>query len=97
MKYLTDELKSEVERLAGLMFSGSDIVIILELDAFNGKPFDKQRRDLADFDLAFKKGRLLSEADLRTSILELAKNGSSPAQSLAVGILRDSKMSDLDD
>lgn len=78
-----DQLKS-VEEKAGYFFSPEEIAIINEYpDSFI---------DREDFQRAYKKGRLIKEAALRKSIIDLATSGSSPAQVLAVQIMKDTNL-----
>ncbi len=65
---------SEIERLAGLMFSADEVATILGIE-------EADRGD--DFALAMLRGRLQAEALVRDSIITLAKAGSAPAQALA--------------
>jgi hypothetical protein len=77
---LTDAQLDEVQSLAGLMFSESEIITIMGLDD-NVMPGD-------DFKKSFLKGKLIKQAELRKSIFDLAINGSSPAQILANDIIK---------
>lgn len=77
------ELKN-VEDNAAYFFSPEEIVIINE--------FPDSFIDREDFQRAYKKGRLLKEAALRKSIIDLATSGSSPAQVLAVQIMKDTNL-----
>jgi hypothetical protein len=90
---ITPNLLSEIEHYAALMFSRSEIAIILELDPGD---FDKllHNKDGDPFK-SFQKGRLKKEAMIRKSIFELAENGSSPAQSFAIKLIENAKMDDL--
>lgn len=81
---MTDQQKKDVEATAGCFFSPEETLIICELRAAMLKD--------TDFKLAYKKGRLIKEAAIRKSIIELAVSGSSPAQVLAIQILNKSKL-----
>lgn len=59
----------EIEELGTLQFSVVEVEVIL------GKPLETD-----DERLAYKRGQLKAEAEVRKSILKLAKSGSSPAQ-----------------
>jgi hypothetical protein len=59
----------EVQKLAALLFTEEEIFIILTRD-----------EDVKNFDDAYQKGRLLSIMEVRRSIFNMAKQGSSPAQ-----------------
>lgn len=89
---LTDEQKTEIEELASLFFTDDEIVIIMQLpvDVFHG-----DRLSEPDFDIPYKRGRLKKEAELRKSIINLAVNGSSPAQILATKIIKDSELKNI--
>lgn len=80
----------EVEELAMVFFTPQEIATILEV------PFTEIEESLMDeqtaFYIAFHKGRLQSEYDLRKSIVKLAKSGSSPAQTMAMDLLQKSKL-----
>jgi hypothetical protein len=76
---MNDTDLKEVQELAELHFSRKEVATILGLDA-----------DLAEseeFEKAFETGRLLCDAQLRRAIFKLAKQGSSPAQNLALKIM----------
>jgi hypothetical protein len=91
MTYHEMQLK-EVQEYAALLFSPQKIARIM---GFDEKAF---AADLADesteVSKSYDKGRLITEAELRTSILRLAKQGSSPAQTLAIK-LRDELQLDI--
>lgn len=89
---LTDEQQALIESFASLFFTADEIVIIMQLqpDIFNG-----DRLTEPDFDIPYKRGRLKKEAELRQSIINLAVNGSSPAQILATQIIKDSELKNI--
>lgn len=91
---ITEEELKEVKSLAALFFTPKEIALMLELvPADIAEAMDNE----ADpFYLAFHGGRLQSEVDLRTSIIKLAKSGSSPAQTMSMDILLKSKIKMLD-
>lgn len=88
----TIEQLNEVREYAGLLFAPKKIARILGVDeaAFLSDLNDES----SEVSKAYDKGRLLTEAELRTSILRLAKQGSSPAQTLAIK-LRDELQLDI--
>jgi hypothetical protein len=90
----TPEILEEITRLAALFFTPREIAIMQEL------PADDFVRECAcensNYYTAFQSGRLQSEVDLRTSILKLAKSGSSPAQTMSLDMLNKSKGKMLD-
>jgi hypothetical protein len=69
---LSEEQIKEVEALAELFFSPEEIQLISGVQAED-----------PDFKKAYQRGNLKSEAEIRKSIIQLAKDGSSPAQTLA--------------
>lgn len=77
---LTEEQQKEIEELAGYFFTEDEVSEISGVE--------KSERG---FKKAFRKGNLLAEAELRKSIMELAKAGSSPAQTLAWKMLDSQK------
>ena len=87
MKFTADQL-AEIESLASYFFSYEEIAIVLDVDA------DSLTDELTGEDTpgykAYQRGRLKSKLELRKSILTLAKQGSGPAQSLAMRILDES-------
>lgn len=89
MTVLSEEQKLKVEELAGLFFSPEDIAIVMQLDLqeFNGPRFEME-----DFDIPFKRGKLLKEAEFRTKVFALASAGSSAAQIIAKEIIDKSKL-----
>lgn len=96
-KYLVDLVDadfSQIKDLAALFFTPREIAIMLELpaDLFIMECNNENSRCYE----AFQGGRLQQEVDLRTSILKLAKSGSSPAQTMAMDLLKQSKVKLLD-
>lgn len=86
MQQFDDATLEELERLAGLFFSPKQIAVILQFD------LEKFKAHLLDDGSplyeAYQRGKLSSEADLRESIIAIAKQGSSPAQTQAMELLR---------
>jgi hypothetical protein len=77
----------EVQDLAAVFFTPNEITQILGIDE------SLQFED--DFKQAYKKGQLITEAQLRKGIFKLAKQGSSPAQNLAMKILENTKLNEI--
>lgn len=77
---LSEELVKEIEELAGLFFSPEEVELIT---GCNGED--------PSFQKAYKRGCLKSEAELRKSIIQLAKDGSSPAQAMANKMVESNK------
>lgn len=69
---LDDNQIKEVEELAGLFFSIDEVAFIMGVNS-QDQTFKK----------AYDRGSLKSEAEIRKSIIQLAKDGSSPAQAMA--------------
>jgi len=86
---LTDEQLKEVESLAELFFSPGDIAIILEVDQ---ECFIRAiATQYSEIYKAYNKGQLLGESKIRKSVMELAENGSSPAQTLMLQLKKESE------
>lgn len=63
---MTEEMKKAQEELATLQFSREDILTITGAQEID--------------ELSYRRGQLLAQAEVRKSILSMAKQGSSPAQ-----------------
>ena len=87
------EILEQLEEFSSLMFTVAEIAIILEVNPAELK--DVIEDPDTDFFKAFQKGRLQREAEVRTSIFNLAKNGSSPAQLSALKLIENAKMDDV--
>ena len=85
-----EERLAQIEQYSGLMFSREEIADILDVD----RQLLTELLDDGDYLRAFKKGRLLREAQLRKAIFDLAANGSSPAQAFAAKLIENAKMED---
>ncbi|MCK6649176.1 MAG: hypothetical protein L6Q66_05945 [Bacteroidia bacterium] len=81
---MTQEQKNSVEDFAGCFFSKSEVATIVGLTAD-----DIKSKDFLD---AFEKGKLIKEAAIRKSVIDLAINGSSPAQIAALKMIDQSKL-----
>lgn len=73
-----DEI-STIEELAGLQFSIEQIALILEID--------ESEFDAPVYAKAYLRGKLKAEAEIRKSIFQLAKQGSTPAQKQMMEII----------
>lgn len=84
MKLTSDQL-TELESLASYFFTPDECAIVLGIDT------DDLEMALMDDDhpayAAYQRGKLKSKLELRKSILTLAKQGSSPAQTMALRLL----------
>ncbi len=85
-----EERLAQIEQYSGLMFSREEIADILDVD----RQLLTELLEDGDYLRAFKKGRLLREAQLRKAIFDLAANGSSPAQAFAAKLIENAKMED---
>ena len=89
---LNDKFLEDLETYASLMFTKSEIAIILEI------PEQLLIEALSDHPaslVAFQRGRLKREAEVRKGIFDLAQNGSSPAQTFAMKLIENAKADDL--
>lgn len=87
---LIDTDYEEIKRLAGLFFVPAEIAIMLEMD---GQSFCEECYNIGcDIFNAYQGGRLQGEIDVRTGIIKMAKAGSSPAQTMALELLKHSKI-----
>jgi len=77
---LSEAQSKEIEELSGLFFNEEEIEEITGLN-----------RTLEGWNKAFRRGALMQEAELRKSIISLAKDGSSPAQTMAWSMLQNQK------
>lgn len=77
---LDEEQINEVEELAGLFFTEDEIREITGLT-----------KNTPEFAKAMRRGQLKEEAAIRKGIMELAKAGSSPAQTLAWKLIENLK------
>ena len=87
---ITDEDLLEIKNMAAVFFTPKQIATALEID--QASFIEECRQEGSNCYLAFEGGRLLSEFELRTSIVKLAKSGSSPAQTMALEMLKTSTM-----
>jgi hypothetical protein len=83
----SEEKLISVERMAGAAFSLEDIADVLEVDVDCLYPLMDEKAD--PFRIAFRKGFLTRQLEVRERIFKDAKNGSSPAQTLANKMLDD--------
>lgn len=83
-----EEHLEDIEKFAGLLFSIEEIAIILELKALEIVESQKAQN-------AYDRGRLKTEAELRVSIIEMAKNGSQPAQTQLLKLIQAQKLNDV--
>lgn len=91
---ITAEDLVEIRRLAGLAFTPREVAMMLELEV-EGMVMYCEFED-CDIYRAFHGGRLQREIDLREKIIKLAESGSSPAQTMLLSILQQSKIKMMD-
>lgn len=77
----------EIKRLAGLVFVPREIAIMLELDE-DDFVIECELKGTLVF-RAFHGGRLQRMISLREKIIKLAESGSSPAQTMLYGIIKE--------
>ena len=82
----TPETLAEVKNLAALFFTPREVAMMLELPI--GPFIAECEKQESRYYEAFHSGRLQSEVDLRTSIIKLARSGSSPAQTMSMDLLK---------
>lgn len=92
--HLTADILAQIEDYAGCFMTPHNIATIVEL------PADQFLVDCADTSTpigrAYCTGRLISEAKLHKSILALANAGSSPAQAMALELLKKQQLNESD-
>ena len=87
---ITAEQLQEIEGWAEVYYSPDKVAVIM---GFNVAEFVALYDDTeSNLHLAFKRGYLKSEGNIRKSIFEQAKAGSGPAQTLAWKIIQDEKL-----
>ena len=91
---LTEEQLSELERLAGLFFSLSEIMVNLEIPAHHEDEFSNiilYENEHPIFK-SYNKGRITAEIEMRQAIRQAALNGSNPAQTSMLNFYLQSKI-----
>lgn len=91
---LNEEQLAQVKEMAKVFLLPREIALILEVDvdAFVAACNDQRTAVYR----SYQGGRLLSVFELRKNVLQLANSGSSPAQTMALELLRESEMKMLD-
>lgn len=79
---LSEKQLAELEQMAGLMLPLEDIAICMGVSLPD--LVDQIARENSPASIAFRRGSLTTEIKLRNSIIRLANQGSSPAQTLAM-------------
>lgn len=87
---ITDADLEEINKMAAVFFTPKEIAMVLEVDLISF--VDACNNEENKFYNAFMGGRLKSEYELRLSVVKLAKQGSSPAQTMSLEMLKQSQM-----
>jgi hypothetical protein len=83
---LTSDQEQKIRELAALFFSPKEIAIIMQLPV---EAFCKAcKKENSPAYKAFLAGRLQEEALVRKSIVDFAKKGSTPAQTMALDLIK---------
>lgn len=89
---MTEEQLDQLEELGAAFTSIEDAAVILQIDALElGMQINAKHTPQHQ---AYHRGRLRSEFETRQSIVNMAKQGSSPAQVMAMKLIKDLKMND---
>jgi len=90
---LTDQQLEQLELMAGLFFSVKEIMIALSVPLHSQMEFeDHLKFENTPASIAYNKGRLTAETELRQSIKQAALNGSNPAQISMIEFFNNSKL-----
>lgn len=84
----------EIEKFAALTMAPKEIEIILGLNS--GCIANNLKGDLNVYSRAYLKGKLITESEVNKSIINLAKQGSGPAQTMAKRLLADQNAKEVD-
>ncbi|WP_028665933.1 hypothetical protein [Runella zeae] len=86
---MNQETLNEIERLAGLFMQPEAIAVIIGISSedFWEELYDTE----SPIYIHYYRGKYKSEAELRQAIVKLAKQGSSPAQGMAIKFLNEIK------
>jgi hypothetical protein len=91
---LNEEQLEELETMAGLFFSVESIMIALQIPLTETDEFEnilKFKKDNPAY-LAYHRGRIKTEVELRQSIKQASLNGSNPAQNTMIEFYNQSKL-----
>lgn len=86
---MTDEQLEELESMGELLVTPEDAAVTMGLDC--DLLVLELKKPESPLYTAYHSGRIKTELELRKSIIDLAKAGSSPAQTMAVGFLNSLK------
>lgn len=90
---LTNEQLEMLETMGANFFPIKDIAIVIEVNEHQLKQAIKDVSTEAH--KRYHKGKLLTELELRKSIVDLAKRGSNPAQKMLLELLTDMRSSNI--
>lgn len=91
---ITPVLQEQIEACAGCFFTPVEIALMLEIEESFFQENVKSPGNVIH--RAFNKGWLQAEFDVRKCIMQLAKSGSSPAQTAAMDLRNKAKIKMLD-
>lgn len=91
---MTPEILDKIKTLAGLLFSPKEIAIMLGIE--DSAFILRCKQEGCEEYIAYQGGRLEEEMMIRKSILTLAHNGSSPAQTLAMKLIDESRLKEIE-
>lgn len=82
----TDEI-AEIEKMAGLCFTPEQIAIVLQIDASEFREaYNHEDSSVYQY---YQRGALMHETEVRNSIYQLAKGGSSTAQQQYLSLMKE--------
>ena len=83
---LTAELLDEITKVASCAYSPKQVAFILGISP--GEFCELVKDEESDASIAYYKGFFSSEMSVRESVLKLARDGSSPAQSTSIELFK---------
>lgn len=89
-----EEIFEQIEKFAALAMSPRDIELILGLH--RGRICGYLKFSSDKFAEAYHKGKLILESEINKSIINLAKQGSGPAQSMAKKLMDEQSAKEVD-
>lgn len=94
MASYSNEQLQQVTELASVFFTPKEIAVIMELD--EDIFLEDVQMESHQLSKAYLGGKLKSEFEVRKSIVQLAKSGSSPAQAMSMDMIKQSNLKMLD-
>ncbi len=88
---LSKEKLQELEELAAIHLTIKEIALILQVDTLELSTAIFRSGQTAEHK-AYHRGKLAEEVEVRKAIFKAAKDGSGPAQTLAIKIIDDNKL-----